>query len=115
MLDAMERESCSERAGFAGILARLADVVASFIVRGWVECGCGDATGWVRAARPEARPRDRRAAPRSGPKLERRGIGRRSGRVAFGVRRAISRGDWDDARALPDRAEDAARRAMDRT
>ncbi|WP_425530322.1 cupin domain-containing protein, partial [Stenotrophomonas maltophilia] len=26
MLDAMERESCSERAGFAGILARLADV-----------------------------------------------------------------------------------------
>ena len=49
MLDAMEREACSERAGFAGILARLADVVASFIVRGWVECGCGDATGWVQA------------------------------------------------------------------
>ncbi|WP_323122902.1 AraC family transcriptional regulator [Burkholderia alba] len=49
MLDAMERESCSERAGFAGILARLADVVAAFIVRGWVECGCGDATGWVQA------------------------------------------------------------------
>ncbi len=51
MLDAMERESCSERAGFAGILARLADVVAAFIVRGWVECGCGDATGWVQALR----------------------------------------------------------------
>ena len=47
MLDAMEREACSARAGFAGILARLADVVAAFIVRGWVECGCGDATGWV--------------------------------------------------------------------
>ena len=51
MRDAMERESCSERAGFAGILARLADVVAAFIVRGWVECGCGDATGWVQALR----------------------------------------------------------------
>ncbi|KWI50574.1 AraC family transcriptional regulator [Burkholderia pseudomultivorans] len=51
MLDAMEREACSERAGFAGILARLADVVAAFIVRGWVECGCGDATGWVQALR----------------------------------------------------------------
>lgn len=49
MLDAMEREACSERAGFAGILARLADVVASFVVRGWVECGCGGATGWVQA------------------------------------------------------------------
>ncbi|MCX4163067.1 MULTISPECIES: AraC family transcriptional regulator [Paraburkholderia] len=51
MLDAMERESCGERAGFAGILARLADVIAAFIVRGWVECGCGDATGWVQALR----------------------------------------------------------------
>lgn len=51
MLDAMEREACSARAGFAGILARLADVVAAFIVRGWVECGCGDATGWVQALR----------------------------------------------------------------
>ncbi|MBR8059437.1 AraC family transcriptional regulator [Burkholderia dolosa] len=51
ILDAMERESCAERAGFAGILARLADVVAAFIVRGWVECGCGDATGWVQALR----------------------------------------------------------------
>ncbi|MBJ9916836.1 AraC family transcriptional regulator [Burkholderia cenocepacia] len=51
MLDAMEREACTARAGFAGILARLADVVAAFIVRGWVECGCGDATGWVQALR----------------------------------------------------------------
>ncbi|RQS57410.1 AraC family transcriptional regulator [Burkholderia sp. Bp8963] len=51
MLDAMERESCTARAGFAGILARLADVVAAFIVRGWVECGCGDAAGWVQALR----------------------------------------------------------------
>ena len=51
MLDAMERESQTRRAGFAGILARLADVVSAFIVRGWVECGCGDATGWVEALR----------------------------------------------------------------
>lgn len=51
MLDAMERESRARRAGFAGILARLAEVVSAFIVRGWVECGCGDATGWVEALR----------------------------------------------------------------
>lgn len=51
ILDAMERESLAKRAGFAGILARLADVVSAMIVRGWVECGCGDATGWVQALR----------------------------------------------------------------
>lgn len=51
MLEAMERETKDERAGFAGILARLADVVSAFIVRGWVECGCGDASGWVAALR----------------------------------------------------------------
>jgi AraC-like DNA-binding protein len=51
MLEAMARESREERAGFAGILARLADVVSAFIVRGWAECGCGDATGWVEALR----------------------------------------------------------------
>lgn len=51
MLEAMERESRTERAGFAGILARLADVISAYIVRGWVECGCGDATGWVEALR----------------------------------------------------------------
>lgn len=51
MLEAMEREAKTARAGFAGILARLADVVAAFIVRAWVECGCGDATGWIAALR----------------------------------------------------------------
>ncbi|CAM5219301.1 RCS-specific HTH-type transcriptional activator RclR [Castellaniella defragrans] len=51
MLEAMEREARSQRAGSAAILARLADVVAAHIVRGWVECGCGDATGWVEALR----------------------------------------------------------------
>lgn len=51
MLEAMERESLSRRAGYASILSRLADVVASFIVRGWVEAGCGDAGGWLQALR----------------------------------------------------------------
>ena len=47
LLAAMERESLTRQAGYAGILARLADVVAALIVRGWVACGCGNATGWV--------------------------------------------------------------------
>ncbi|MDI6025045.1 AraC family transcriptional regulator [Corticibacterium sp. UT-5YL-CI-8] len=51
MLEAMERETREERAGFGGILARLADVVSAFIVRAWVECGCGDSSGWVAALR----------------------------------------------------------------
>ena len=51
LLTAMEREMSEERVGSAGILARLADVIAASIVRGWVECGCGDATGWIEALR----------------------------------------------------------------
>lgn len=51
MLEAMEREARGARAGFAGILSRLADVVAALIVRAWVECGCGDASGWIAALR----------------------------------------------------------------
>lgn len=51
LLAAMEREMAAERAGAAGILARLADVVAASVVRGWVESGCGDASGWVEALR----------------------------------------------------------------
>lgn len=51
MLEAMAREVHQGRAGYAGILARLADVVAASIVRAWVECGCGDATGWIAALR----------------------------------------------------------------
>ncbi|MGK9230938.1 AraC family transcriptional regulator [Inquilinus limosus] len=51
MLEAMAREACTERVGFAAILARLADVVSASIVRGWVECGCGDAKGWIDALR----------------------------------------------------------------
>lgn len=51
MLRAMEREAAGARVGFAGILARLADVVAATIVRDWVECGCDGASGLVAALR----------------------------------------------------------------
>ncbi|TCV99246.1 AraC family transcriptional regulator [Biostraticola tofi] len=51
ILDSMKREICSGRVGFAGILARLADVVAAMIIRGWVECGCDNASGLVAALR----------------------------------------------------------------
>ncbi|WP_297839743.1 AraC family transcriptional regulator [Pseudomonas sp.] len=51
ILASMEREVSCARIGFAGILARLADVVAAMIVRGWVECACGNASGLVAALR----------------------------------------------------------------
>ncbi|WP_017347324.1 AraC family transcriptional regulator [Pantoea sp. A4] len=51
MLNAMEREACTRHAGSAGILSRLADVVAALIVRGWVENGCGAGSGLVQALR----------------------------------------------------------------
>jgi len=51
ILATMEREVTAARVGFAGILARLADVVAAMIVRGWVECACGNASGLVAALR----------------------------------------------------------------
>lgn len=49
MLEAMERESLTLQAGHMGILARLAEVVAALIVRGWVAGGCGGASGWLSA------------------------------------------------------------------
>ncbi|UCJ15920.1 AraC family transcriptional regulator [Pseudomonas sp. MM211] len=49
LLAAMERESLVLLAGHAGILARLAEVIAALIVRGWVAKGCGVATGWIGA------------------------------------------------------------------
>ena len=51
ILRAMESEVCGRRVGFAGVLARLADVVSAIIVRGWVECGCSGASGVVDALR----------------------------------------------------------------
>lgn len=47
----MKNEICSGRIGFAGVLARLAEVMAAMIVRGWVECGCENASGLVAALR----------------------------------------------------------------
>lgn len=49
MLEAMEREARAEQAGQANIMARLAEVVASLIVRGWATSGCSSADGWVGA------------------------------------------------------------------
>lgn len=51
ILDSMKREICAGRLGFAGILARLAEVAAAMIVRGWIECGCDNASGLVAALR----------------------------------------------------------------
>ncbi|HEY0208841.1 AraC family transcriptional regulator [Acerihabitans sp.] len=51
ILDAMKREICAGRIGFAGVLARLAEVAAAMIVRGWIECGCENASGLVAALR----------------------------------------------------------------
>ena len=51
LLEAMEREVALDRIGACGILARLADVLAATIIRAWVECACGDATGWIAAVR----------------------------------------------------------------
>ncbi|WP_312041947.1 AraC family transcriptional regulator [Erwinia sp.] len=51
ILYAMKSEICSGRIGFAGILARLAEVTASMIVRGWIECGCETASGLFAALR----------------------------------------------------------------
>lgn len=51
LLDAMEREVVLNRIGACGILARLADVLAASIIRGWVECACTDASGWIAAVR----------------------------------------------------------------
>ncbi|BES83335.1 AraC family transcriptional regulator [Pectobacterium araliae] len=51
ILGAMKFEICSGRIGFAGILARLAEVAAAMIVRGWIESGCENAAGLVAALR----------------------------------------------------------------
>ncbi|OKH98158.1 AraC family transcriptional regulator [Streptomyces sp. CB02923] len=51
ILTSMKCETCSARVGFAGILARLAEVAAAMIVRGWIECGCDNSSGLVAALR----------------------------------------------------------------
>ena len=51
IIDAMKGEICSVRIGYAGILARLAEVATSMAVRGWIESGCGDGLGLFAAIR----------------------------------------------------------------
>jgi len=51
ILGSIKGEICAGRIGYAGILARLADVAAAMIVRGWIECGCENAAGLVAALR----------------------------------------------------------------
>ncbi|MFC4275200.1 AraC family transcriptional regulator [Achromobacter aloeverae] len=51
ILSSMKGEICSRRVGYADILARLAEVVATMIVRGWIECGCDNASGMAGALR----------------------------------------------------------------
>jgi AraC-like DNA-binding protein len=47
----MKREICSGRIGFAGMLARLSEVAAAMILRGWIEGGCENASGLIAALR----------------------------------------------------------------
>lgn len=51
LLATMACELALDRVGSGSILTRLADVVAASLIRSWVERGCGDASGWVAAAR----------------------------------------------------------------
>ncbi len=115
MLDAMERKFCGERAGFAGILSRLAGVVAAFVVRGWVECGCGDATDWVQALRdPRLSPGHCRIAPRAGTQLDCCRTGGADRLSPFGVYATVRCCHRHDAGALFDAIADAPCRPVDR-
>lgn len=49
ILRAMEVEMARDRPGSVGVLARLADVIAALILRGWIECGCDSASGVMAA------------------------------------------------------------------
>lgn len=55
LLDAMEREVAFDRIGACGILARLADVLAATIIRGWLEASIANnsstSSGWITAVR----------------------------------------------------------------
>ncbi len=50
VLEAMGRETAEARLGGATVLARLADVAATHMIRDWVNA-CADARGWLKAAR----------------------------------------------------------------
>ena len=47
LLENKAREVKLGRVGSAGIAARLADLLATIIIRSWVERDCGDSSGWI--------------------------------------------------------------------
>jgi len=51
LLDLMAREVASQRIGAATIMARLADIVMTQIVRAWIETRPSDLTGWLAAVK----------------------------------------------------------------
>jgi AraC-like DNA-binding protein len=51
LLEALGREMASNRVGGAGIVSRLADVLAAQIIRSWVEYGHNSAEGWIAAVK----------------------------------------------------------------
>lgn len=51
LLEAMAEEVVTRRVGAATVLARLADVVITRLIRAWVEARCEDTTGWLAAIR----------------------------------------------------------------
>jgi AraC-like DNA-binding protein len=51
VVEALLRETELDRVGAAGILARLADVLAASLIRSWVEQDGSDAAGWLAAVR----------------------------------------------------------------
>lgn len=51
VVDALLQETELDRIGAAGILARLADVLAASLIRSWIEQDCRDAAGWLAAVR----------------------------------------------------------------
>jgi len=113
MLEAMARESSLDRAGAGGILARLADVVAASIVRGWVECGCGELGGWVAALRDPRLGRAGGGSPQPWTGMDGRwhGSGRR--RIALGIRRAFHAPAGRRAVGLRNATADAAGAPVD--
>lgn len=51
LLEMMAAEVTAPRIGSATIMARLADIVVSRVIRAWLEAGPGDVTGWLAAVR----------------------------------------------------------------
>ena len=110
ILSTMEREVSAARVGFAGILARLADVVAAMIVsrlggvrlreRFWPRRRLARSTpGWRTAC----------AASTTGPRLDGCATGRALPYLTFSVRRPLSSDDRHVPAALCHRTANAAR------